>query len=143
MSKGQSLFEVVLALAIIALIAVALVSLTTISIRNTSFSKTETQANRFAQEAVEWLRSERDADFEAFRDRASTSKWCLQGLNWNKARGCFTGETVAATNLRREANFSILIVSNKEVVETAVLLYWNDSQGYHEVRSTTNFTDWR
>ena len=65
-SSGQSLFEVVVALAISTLVIIAVVSLAALSIRNTDFSKNKTLASKYAQDATEWLRGQRDADFDAF-----------------------------------------------------------------------------
>lgn len=138
--RGQSLFEVVLALAIIALIAVALVSLTTLSIRNTSFSKTETQANRFAQEAIEWLRGQRDT-YANFFDLSGN--YCLNSLSFASASWPCSGN-ISGTVFKRE-----LFVSNvtgeleKTVLKTEVAVSWSDSQGIHETRSITYFSDWR
>ena len=60
---GQSLFEVVFAVAIAAMILVGIVSLATTSTRNSIFSRNNSQATKYAQEVVEWLREERDKDW--------------------------------------------------------------------------------
>jgi Tfp pilus assembly protein PilV len=146
---GQSLFEIVLALAIATLIVVALVGLTSSVIRNTTFSKNKTLATRHAQEATEWLRGERDADFDAFFVWATTPLWCLKSLSWTEATvgSCTAGAEIGDTIFKREVAFvqSTVLVDGlpKNVVETDVKVYWTDAQGIHEVRSVTNFTDWR
>ncbi len=144
--KGQSLFEVVLALGVITAIAVGIVSLTVNSIRNASFSKQKTLAGRYAQEATEWLRSQRDTDFDTFQDNVLISPKCLPQLYWTGAVGCDeTNENhkIPGTPLFREIQFVTDTISGKTAITAEVKVYWNDSQGYHEVNSATTFTDWR
>lgn len=142
---GQSLFEIILALAITTLIIVAIVSLTSTSIRNTTFSKNKTLASRYSQEATEWLRGERDTDFSVFETRALTPLYCLPSLSWASASvgACISGQEIANTPFRREVSFSSSIVNAKTLIQVSIRVYWSDSQGLHEVRSVTNFSDWR
>ena len=141
--KGQSLFEVVLALGVITAITIGIVSLTVNSIRNAAFSKNKTLAGRYAQEATEWLRSERDNDFTIFETHAQTSQWCLINLNWNSVGACGESDKISGTPLLRNVIFSTNLVSGKTVIDASVRVYWDDAQGTHEVRSTTSFSDWR
>lgn len=143
--SGQSLFEIILSLAITTLIIIALVALTATSIRNTTFSKNKTLASRYSQEATEWLRGERDTDFNAFNSRAATPLYCLPSLSWSSASvgACPSGQEIANTLFRREVSFSSSVVNGKTLIQTGVRVYWSDAQGLHEVRSVTNFSDWR
>ena len=143
MNKGQSLFEVVAALAVVALIIVALVSLVAKAVSNANFSRNQTLASRYSQEATEWLRGERDKDFDQFRTQASSSPQCLNNLSWGNIGICSDGEEISDTPFKREVTFTVSMVSAKTVIETLVKVYWSDSQGAHEARSVTNFSDWR
>lgn len=148
-NRGQSLFEVVLALAISVLIIVALVALAASAIRNTTFSKNKTLATRYSQEATEWLRGERDADWTVFYTRAANPLYCLKSLSWAEATigACTAGQEIDSTPFKREVGFdrTVVVVGGlpKNVVETEIKVYWQDAQGIHEVKSVTNFTDWR
>lgn len=147
--KGQSLFEVIMALAIATLIIVALVALASSSIRNTTFSKNKTLATRYSQEATEWLRGQRDTDWATFYARAANPLYCLKSLSWTDAviGACGSGQEIANTPFKREVAFSRTTVtvggSPKDVVEAEIKVYWTDAQGVHEVRAATDFTDWR
>ena len=66
MNEGQSLYELVVAIAIMALFAMAVVSLATSSIQNSTYSKNQSLASSYAQEATEWLRGQRDANINNF-----------------------------------------------------------------------------
>ncbi len=140
--KGQSLFEALLALAVAALIIIAIVALATTSIRNASFSRNQSLTTRYAQEAIEWLRGQRDEDWDAFATRALTSPWCLKSLSWTDAiiGGCGSSGFISDTIFKREISFTILDASN---IDTTVKVYWEDAQGLHETKTVTTFTDWR
>lgn len=59
-TEGQSLIEVLAGLAMAVLIVAALINMVTASLRSANFAKTTSQATKYAQEAIEWLRSQRD-----------------------------------------------------------------------------------
>jgi Tfp pilus assembly protein PilV len=140
--KGQSLFEVVLALAIAALIIIAIVALATISIRNANFSRNQSLATRHAQESIEWLRGQRDEDWDTFAVRALTPLWCLKSLSWTSAiiGECGSSGFISDTIFKREVSFLILDASS---IDTEVKISWQDTQGLHETKTITTFTDWR
>ena len=144
--SGQSLFEIMLALAITTLIIVAIVALTATSIRNTTFSKNKTLASRYSQEATEWLRGERDADFNAFKEWTETPLYCFPSLAWPPVASigaCTSGQEIPNTLFKREISFTSSVLNGKTLIEASVRVYWSDAQGLHEVRSVTNFADWR
>lgn len=148
-TRGQSLFEIVLALAIATLIIVTMVALVSSAIRNSTYSKNKTLATRYSQEVTEWLRGERDTDWAAFYVRAATPRWCLRALLWSDATigVCTPGREIAGTIFKREVAFtrSTVLVGGvaKNVVEAESKVYWQDAQGLHEIKSVTDFTDWR
>ncbi len=149
-TRGQSLFEVVVAVAISALIMVSLVSLVSNSIQNASFSRNKALAGTYAQEATEWLRGQRDADVATFTTNVLTPTWCLKDLSWtpSQARSCSAQDDLLPNSpFTRQATFSITAVDDngvlKDLVEASVVVSWDDSQGSHQVASVTNFSDWR
>lgn len=143
MKKGQSLFEVVMALAVVTLITVGIVILATNSIKNSTFSRNKTLSAKYAQEAIEWMRAERDKDISEFLNNVVIPVYCLDSLSWSNVDVCSSGEVISNTNLTREASFTTSLISGKNIIEAQVTVFWNDSQGYHEVRSTTSFADTR
>lgn len=142
--KGQSLFELVVAIAISALIIVVIVSLVTNSLRNATFSKHNAQAVSYASEAVEWLRSQRDTNIDTFLTNAGGLIWCFPDLTWNHAGSCGTGDVISDTPFVREGHFKIDTSSGKTVVNVDIVVTWSESsKSIHEVTNSTYFTDWR
>lgn len=138
-SRGQSLFELVVALGIAALIVMGLMRVVTTSINNVIFSKTQGQATRYAQELSEWLREERDKDWGAFATRANGIPWCLNTLAWGSQPGCGSNK-ITGTSFAREATLASVSTSSIDVL---IRIYWTDNQGFHEVRFDSRLTNWR
>lgn len=142
-NEGQSLFEVILALALSTLIIVALVSLVTNSIKNATYSKNKTYATRYTQEATEWLRGQRDIDWDAFYTNVTacppTYEQCLDTLTWSNCNTCSDAEFIKDI-FKREVVFTNITADS---ITVEVKTYWTDAQGIHEVQSSTILTDWR
>ena len=153
--KGQSMFEVVLALFIITMIIVAVVILSTNSISNSLFSRNKTIANRYSQEAIEWLRQEREADFALFKTHINlpvvntSNTFCLQSplstTTWSNTGACSSAEIVATSTIfTRQVTFTkIGIPGGQTVYEASVTTSWSDSKGLHEAVTKKEFTDIR
>jgi type II secretory pathway pseudopilin PulG len=104
-NKGQSLFELVIAIAVIGLFLVALVGAVTRSIATSTFSRQKSVANRYVQEGLEWVRHERDLDWTAFYARSSGvgSLYCINDLTFS-AGSC--AGPIAGTIFLREVVLS-------------------------------------
>jgi type II secretory pathway pseudopilin PulG len=147
---GQSLFEVIFALAIAAVVLVALVALSATSIRNSTYSKNSVQATQLAQETTEWLRGERDRDWVTFAARSSAggTLWCFpnQPLAWPGSSSVTCTTTVSNTIFTRSVTLVQRDIDGNSVIDTidaAVTISWVDSQGQHDSRNNARFTDWR
>lgn len=145
---GQSMFEVVLALFIITMIIVAVVILSTNAISNSLFSRSKTQGSRYSQEAVEWIRAQRELNSSDFIALTNGTTYCLdslpQLLSSAPNRSCSDSEKIAGTNLIREVNFTqSTLAGGEKIVNATVVTYWEDAKGYHETRSVTDFSDIR
>lgn len=156
---GQSLFEVVVAIAISALVIGGIVSLATNSVRNSTFSKNQSLAANFSQQATEWLRGQRDMSIDVFISKTIpggvSSTWCLPSLSWDSEsfhRNCSetdVGDRISGTPFVRSATFTPVSATSSPsgnsvtTIEADVTVSWSDSQGMHEVTSATTFADWR
>ncbi len=145
MNKGQSMFEVVVAIFIITLITIGVIVVSTNSVSNSSFSRNSTLAGRYAQEAIEWLRDEEAINTTLFKTRIALSIYCLNNLAWGNTGICGSSEEVVGSNnvFKREATLTNSQISGKNIIQAVVKVYWTDSKGTHEVSSTTNFSDIR
>jgi len=127
--KGQSLIEVVAALAIALLVLLALVRVTIVSMRNANFAKNQALATQYAQEAMEWIRSQRDADW----GNLSANTYCLNTLSWSTGTCGYTLDGI----FKREA---VLTPDGTDKFLVTVTVSW--ASGEHKSELTSYLTEW-
>lgn len=141
--KGQSLFEIVLALGVILLLIGGLVVAATTSIRNTTVSTSQAEATRFAQEVMEWLREEKGKDWGTFFGRASSSGtiYCLNSLSWPSSSGsCGSSSFIVNTQYQRKAT---LTTDGLDKVRVTVTVSWQEGGRSHTTDVSSVFTNWK
>lgn len=131
-NKGQSLIEVVFALAIILLVVLALVQIVTGAIRSSDFAQKSSQATSLCQGAMEKIRSYRDQ-----------STWDL----FITACDAKNSTTFQLTTPPLPADFTLFfdecffVSDNQRRVTLKV--QWSDSTGNHESKLTSYFSNWQ
>lgn len=161
---GQSLFEVVVALEIVALVIIALISLSSSSVSNTSFSKNQTLASRYTQEAIEWIRGRRDMGWDepgcASPYDGCFNRWvnltplaterCLPNLSSTPVLGVCQKDVashyISGTPFRRSIKFtddSSSLGPGQVAYLVEVFVRWEEKGATREVRSTTQLTNWQ
>lgn len=145
--KGQSLFEVVLATGVSALIITGIVAMAANSIQNASYSKDKTLASNYVTETMEWLRKERDQNYEVFKAKAMFSRsmditYCLTSLDsWPASPGsCSVDKTIGTTKFSREITFPGCSPCPSNLIEASVTVSWKDAKGKHNVSSSTDLS---
>lgn len=148
--KGQTMFELIMALMVAMVIVTAIVSVVTVSLRNSLFAKQQSEATRFAQEGLEWVRSQRDSSWTTFYAKSGTvmQRYCVNTLAWPASVvQCDGTQFIAGTSYYRDLELQSFNkdTSNPdfETVQANVIVSWNDARGKHQSRLTTQFTDWR
>ncbi len=143
--KGQTLLEVLVALAVVVLVIVALIKATTYSLKGSDFSKTQALATRYAQEAIEWTRAERDKSWDNLADRSSAdgSTYCLTSLSWPGAGGCSESGFLEADNRFKREVVLKNVGGEGNRIEVRVEVSWQDASGEHHSRLETYLSNWR
>lgn len=146
--SGQSLFEVVVAIGVAALILVAAASLSTASVRNTTFSRNNALATKYAQEGGEWLRQQRDGGWNNLLD--NTDKVCLGTLSWSSScpiDATFSRSTEFVCKIFDPDTDTTAVDpscgSTTNIIDSYVTVSWVDGNGTHEVKNVTSLTRWR
>ena len=132
--KGQSLFEVLVAIAVAALIMTGVVSLTTVALKNSTNTKNNALATKYAQEGIEYLREQRDLAWTNLSSRSPGSNLCLGGNppswgNCAQLNGIFDRRVTLS-----DTGF--------ESIQAVVVVTWMDGTRTNNVNSTTRFTNW-
>lgn len=147
--KGQSLFEVVVAIGISALIITAIVALVTNSISNTTYSRNQSAADNSAQQLLEWLRGQRDNNIQGFLNQidpvlGGSSVYCFKNLDWTMRTQCLANRDEINGRFLRQAVFTNLTATpGQTVFNVEITVTWTDSRGDHKIINSTNFSDWR
>jgi len=142
---GQSLFEVMFAVAIASMIMISVVSLSKQTISSSDFSGNNALANKYALEATEWIREERDNDWIDFYNRAGPNPTlCLEDLAWGGAPPC---PDIVDTPFKFKRSVILRQVDldatpGNESVEIEVIVTWTDGKGMHQVKNITRYTNW-
>ena len=142
-TSGQSLIEVLTALAVVLLVIVALIRATTISMRSSGFSKAQAQATAYAQEAIEWIRAERDKDWNGISSRAGLT-FCLnsESLSWSAEGVCPADDYLLGGRFKREATLTNIGGTGNQI-EVEVIVSWQEAGGEHHSQVNTYLTNWR
>ncbi len=75
-TAGFSLLEVLIFISIVSLFFIAAASVATISLRSIQSNENKILATRYAEELLEWVRGEKEEDWEVFTTTRMGS-WCL------------------------------------------------------------------
>lgn len=125
--SGQTLVEMVVAIGVLVIVVVALLSVTTVSIRNASFSRDQALATKYAQEAVETVRS--------YRDQNSWSDFAYDCTTAN----CGPILSGAPSPFTLACNCTCA----GESCEVTVSVSWTDVKGNHKSELKTRLTNWK
>lgn len=142
--SGQSLFEVIIAIAVVAVALTALVSLGTNALGNAQFSENQSTGASLTQEALEWVREQRDLNWDDFvRDiDVNGETWCLENLSFNSPGECGSNDLIA-DRFTREVTLNTDDPNIPQVVEVEVTTSWIESGNQKSSKANTVLTDWR
>lgn len=114
---AQVLVELMLAFAVAMVAILALVQSSTKSLSNATVSKYETQATQYANEAIDWLRAQKNVNWINFNNRKSNRYYCLNTIDWNTTGDC--GNTTMTTSFGRYVD---LYGSDDTVIKAKVVV---------------------
>lgn len=149
--SGQTLIEILIAVVIVVLVLVAVVSRVVDAVGSTNFARNQLLATRFAQEGIEWARSQRDGlGWFAFANEVSSDPtFCLPNLDDSitalAAGTCSAGQTISLTLFEREISFdyrSVGIPDEGDYVDVSVTVSWEDRVGTHQSLLNTRLSRW-
>ena len=145
--KGFSLIEVLIFITIISIFFVVTASISISMIRNTKINERKVIAIRYAEELLEWLRAEKDIDWNVFTTHAPTAgqEYCFNAdpSGWINSPPCLYEldslykRTVKLTGLNTPPPDNTTYQVNVEVV-----VEWLESGSIYNVPLHTTFSIW-
>lgn len=149
-----SLIEVLIFVAILGLFFVAAASITTVSIRNMKTNENKIIATHYAEELLNWLRTEKESDWSLFAGKTSiiypavpptAAYYCFETSpipNWPASVGeCQTTDLLNSQYLRNVA-ISKDDASSPTKFFIAITVSWQEGGNSYEVPLNTVFTVW-
>ncbi|MFH1840958.1 MAG: hypothetical protein ABH807_02280 [Candidatus Shapirobacteria bacterium] len=124
-NRGDSIVEVVVAVAIISMVALALIRVTTVALNNATFAKNQATATKYAQEAIEEVRLIREANGSVFFDNTAL----CQSSSLSPLPGNFVRQKTCTLNA--------------SIMQVLVVISWDDNTGTHHSELETYLTKWQ
>ncbi|MBW7960440.1 hypothetical protein B6D29_04265 [Microgenomates bacterium UTCPR1] len=129
LKKSFSLIEVLVFTAILALFFVAAMTISVVSLRSMKTQQYTIQATHLAEEATEWLNSEKLTDWPKFvaydKSSGDGTIYCLQGLNWSMSGEC-PGFTAGSPALFKRELLLKAVGNPATRVDTEITVSWLD-----------------
>ena len=142
--SGFSLIEVLIFITVMSLFFVSAAAVVSVVVKNMKVNEHKILGTRFAQEAVEWVRSEKEIDWNAFSERApstgSPSEYCLNSLAWNSMPCDYSLKTLYQRTVTLKSIESV--GGYKYQVDVSVLVKWNEPGRTYSVPVNTTFSIW-
>jgi len=135
-----------MALAVSALMLTAIVTLTSRSVTTSANSKNKTQANRYVDEAMEFIRREEiNEGYTDFKNNILTNGgwWCLITLDLTTNEACDpddAGHNISGTIFQRTLSASGSDTTKS--IDIKIWVKWTDESGAHETYSISSIGNW-
>lgn len=143
--KGQTLLEVLTALAVGVLVLVGMTSVILGSLTNTQFSKNQNLATLYSQQGMEIMRDIRNTSWSTFYNTytsTSTMTFCLPGGSTTpKAGFCGLVDYVDGV-FKREIKFTRDTIDPAGKIQVVTTVSFTDSKGEHKSELISVLTNW-
>jgi len=141
-SRGQTLLEIVITIAIVAILVTGLVGAATSSLRFSQESRERSSAVKYAQESIELVRNMRDSlswpEFLEYSGSGSQS-WCLNADNiWTLKGGMECDPIDTGSRFRRSLTF----IWSDPLMHVVSTVSWNTAGQEFFTELQTHFTQW-
>lgn len=145
-NTGFSLVEVLVFITILSIFFVAAAAITTASLRNMKINEHKILATRYGEELLEWLRGEKEADWNNFVNRSSINgtTYCFSNTpinNWPTTTGsCSSFNGLNPPIYKRELSLTTAPGGNQ--VNVSINVSWQEMGNTYSVPINTVFTVW-
>ena len=145
---GFSMVEVLVFVSVVAMFFVVAATISSFSLQIAKSNENKILATRYAEELIEWLRGEKEVDWEQFKENtipnATAENYCFYektfGNNWNNTSKLNT--TCSGFELSSVFNRDLTITptSDSNQVNIAVTVSWRDGPNTFTVPVRTVFS---
>ena len=133
------MMEVLIFVSILSLFFVTAAAITTASLRNLKVQEHKILATRYAEELLEWLRGEKEANWNTFTNHTDT--YCFNSspiTSWESPGNCLG---YSLNNLyKREV--TLTVQGTPSQVNVSITVEWQETGNTYKVPLNTIFTIW-
>ncbi|RJR15197.1 hypothetical protein C4579_02715 [Candidatus Microgenomates bacterium] len=147
--SGMSLLEVGVSVGVVVLVLIGLISAVTQATAAAQFARNKATATKYAQEAMEWLRGQRESSWTAFYDRANSTTYHMNCDLYVQTTWCNSGGGVIDDEFDifdRQVTLTrsgITGVYNDDSVHIQVVVSWPQGSRTEDVILETDLTKWQ
>jgi len=136
--SGFTLIEILIVVSILTVFFTAAISVAIINLQNLKSSENKILATRYGEELIEWLRGEKEADWEDFIDK--TGVWCFKNepiTQWPTNNECGDDDKITNTVFTRQAE----IKYNASSISVEINITWVEVKNNLNLSLNTNFKE--
>ncbi|MCX7956066.1 MAG: type II secretion system GspH family protein [Patescibacteria group bacterium] len=137
MKKSFSLIEILVFISILSVFFIAVLSVSVFFLRNFKTQQYKILATHLLEEAIEWIRFEKDFDWYYFSQKSSLSgkTYCLNELNWNNQFPCGENYSLGIPNIFKREVILRNLDSSATKIEVIINVFWFDLNSTNKVSS--------
>ncbi|MFN4212440.1 MAG: hypothetical protein ACK4FL_00525 [Microgenomates group bacterium] len=142
-SQSFSLIEVLVFTSILSLFFVVAAAVATASLRNMKINEHKILATRYAEELLEWLRGEKETDWNTFISRSNNTTYCFSIspiTSWPSQGSCSGYNGLNPAIYKRE--LTLTTVGGGIQVNVSIVVSWQELGNTYSVPINTVFTVW-
>ena len=147
LESGFSIIEVLIFTLLSSIVLIGMSYATLISIKNSKESQNKTLSTRYMQQAQEWLRGEKELDWNTFVDSLSSSTYCINTIPQTISEistflgTCAEDDFSLGTSFKRELTI-VSINADKTEVIYKVQIYWHDGPNVATSQVSSLLAQW-
>lgn len=141
--SGFSLVEILVFILILGLFFVVVIAITAVSLRNMKINEHKILATRYAEELLEWLRGQKEIDWNNFVNNYSNNTYCFPNspiTGWSSPDNCSTYTGLNPPIYKRELTLSTS--GRGTQVNASITVSWQELGNTYQVSINTVFSIW-
>lgn len=144
MRKSFSLIEVIIFVSILSLFLISAASIITISLQQNTLQVEKLKARHHADQLLEWIKSEKDIDWQTFLTRAGNYTYCFENeaLAWGTDVASGNDCTLLNSLYKRYATFRTTGSGGSAQVDVVVTVEWMVGGSTYDTTLHTIFSQW-
>lgn len=148
MKSGFSLVEVLIFVTILSLFFIVVAAATTSSLRTTKINERKILASRYAQEVVQWLKGQKDINWDSFVAYSSVggTTYCFNSTpiaSWPSSGSCLAFTGLDPAIYKRNVTLTSIDCSGTVCqINVAIIVQWQELEKTYSVPLNTIFSVW-